>query len=65
MLSLLLQLSVNKFLKIIDDYNKNNDENDEKEAEIIDTINTSFKTYYKMSDGTWQMNGNYHFKELI
>ena len=54
---------LNKFLKIIDDYNKNNDENDEKEAEIIDTINTSFKTYYKMSDGTWQWNGNsYKYK---
>ena len=54
---------LNKFLKIIDDYNKNNDENDEKEAEIIDIINTSFKTYYKMSDGTWQWNGNsYKYK---
>ena len=54
---------LNKFLKIIDDYNKNNDETDEKEAEIIDTINTSFATYYKMSDGTWQWNGNsYKYK---
>ena len=54
---------LNKFLKIIDDYNKNNDETDEKEAEIIDTINTSFATYYKMSDGTWKCNGNsYKYK---
>ena len=25
---------------------------------IIETINTTFETYYKMSDGTWQCNGN-------
>ena len=31
---------------------------DEKDAQIIETINTTFETYYKMSDGTWQMNGN-------
>jgi len=54
---------LNKFLKIIDDYNENNEETNEKEAQVIDTINTSFKTYYKMSDGTWQWNGNsYKYK---
>jgi len=55
------QEDLNKFLKIIDDYNENdvNDEEpDEKEAQIIETINTSFTTYYKMSDGTWQWNSN-------
>lgn len=31
---------------------------DEKEPQIIETINTTFETYYKMSDETWQMNGN-------
>ncbi|MBQ2835801.1 MAG: hypothetical protein IJE68_03080 [Clostridia bacterium] len=55
------QEDLNKFLKIIDDYNEiyvNNEENNPKEAQIIETINTSFTTYYKMSDGTWQCNGN-------
>lgn len=36
---------------------------DEKEAQIIETINTTFATYHKMSDGTWQCNGNsYKYK---
>lgn len=48
---------LNGLLKIINDYNKV-DENNKKEAEIIETITTTFETYYKMSDGTWQMNGN-------
>lgn len=49
---------LNKFSKIIDDYNENNEKTDGKEAQVVDTINTTFETYYKMSDGTWQMNGN-------
>ena len=57
------QEDLNKFLKIIDDYNETGEETDEKEAEIIETINTSFTTYHKMSDGTWQCNGNsYKYK---
>ena len=48
---------LNKFLKIIDDYNLD-DEIDENEAQIIETVNSTFATYHKMSDGTWQMNGN-------
>lgn len=52
---------LNKFLKIIDNYNEidvNDEGTDEKETQIIETINTTFATYYKMSDGRWQMNGN-------
>ncbi|MBO5349739.1 MAG: hypothetical protein J6A89_08000 [Clostridia bacterium] len=48
---------LNSLLKIINDYSKV-DENNKKDAEIIETITTTFETYYKMSDGTWQMNGN-------
>ena len=32
-----------------------------REAQIVETINTVYETYYKMSDGTWQMNG-YSYK---
>lgn len=54
------QEDLNKFLKIIDDYNENNEE---KEAQVVKTINTTFATYHKMSDGTWQCNGNsYKYK---
>ena len=28
------------------------------EVNVVETINTTFETYYKMSDGTWQLNGN-------
>ena len=38
--------------------NINEDNLKEKEPQVIETINTTFETYYKMSDGTWQMNGN-------
>lgn len=30
---------------------------DEKEAQIVETLNTVYETYYKMNDGTWQLNG--------
>lgn len=30
---------------------------DEKEPQIVETLNTVYETYYKMSDGTWQLNG--------
>ena len=49
---------------IMEDYqekyikNTNEDNLKEKESQVIETINTTFETYYKMSDGTWQMNGN-------
>ena len=29
----------------------------QKEAEIVNTVNTGYKTYYEMSDGTWQTEG--------
>lgn len=45
---------LNSLLKIINDYNK--DENEENK--IAETITTTFATYHKMSDGTWEMNGN-------
>lgn len=48
---------LNSLLKIISDYS-NSEETEKKETEIIETITTTFETYYKMSDGTWQMNGN-------
>ena len=36
---------------------------EEKEAQIIETINTTFETYHKMSNGTWRYNGNlYKYK---
>ena len=38
--------------------NTNEDNLKEREPQVIETINTTFETYYKMSDGTWQMNGN-------
>ena len=38
--------------------NTNEDNLKEKEPQVIETINTTFETYYKMSDGTWQLNGN-------
>ena len=34
------------------------EKNDGQETQIVDTINTSFTTYYKMSDGTWQWSDN-------
>ena len=58
--ALIFEEDLNKFLKIIDDYNvvDIDVEETEEEAQIIETINTTFETYYKMSDGTWQLNGN-------
>lgn len=47
---------LNSLLKIINDYKKEQN----KENEIVETITTTFATYHKMSDGTYEMNGNFY-----
>ena len=35
------------------------------DPQIIDTIQTGFTTYYEMSDGTWQKDGNTYKYRLV